>query len=316
MTKYRIDDTVEREKARLVVKGFTHVYGADYDETYALVSSYVTLRIFLSIVAVLDFNLMQLDMKNAFLQSKLDQTLLLWYKALNDVLVGVGWKKSQVDEALYFKVGGKGVACWLLVYVDDLLAASSSTEMVKELKELLEPAFEMREISPVQKHLGLEILRDGPSRKLWLHPQGYTNKLRRRFLEDDGLRRRLRQAGVRGGTGAPGEGVPAEGRLAAVCGDDNEAGHRLRLQQAGQRPYIEVRPAPARGETRLLFLLEEIRQLDAGKPTVLWVDSKSAITVASGMGLTGNLKHMEQRQAWLQHMVKRRKISLKYIPTA
>ncbi|CAI5482202.1 unnamed protein product [Closterium sp. Yama58-4] len=126
-TKYHIDDTVEREKARLVVKGFTQVYGADYDETYAPVSSYITLRIFLSIVAVLDLNLMQLDMKNAFLQSKLDwvlymyqpdyfndgsgrvckllkslyglkQSPLLWYLALNDVLVGAGWKKSQVDD--------------------------------------------------------------------------------------------------------------------------------------------------------------------------------------------------------------------------
>ncbi|CAI7858966.1 unnamed protein product [Closterium sp. NIES-54] len=38
-TKYRIDDTVEREKARLVEKGFTQVCGADYDETYAPVSS-------------------------------------------------------------------------------------------------------------------------------------------------------------------------------------------------------------------------------------------------------------------------------------
>ncbi|CAI5497547.1 unnamed protein product [Closterium sp. Naga37s-1] len=33
MTKYHVEDTVEREKARLVVKGFTQVYGADYDKT-------------------------------------------------------------------------------------------------------------------------------------------------------------------------------------------------------------------------------------------------------------------------------------------
>ncbi|CAI7798439.1 unnamed protein product [Closterium sp. NIES-53] len=45
-TKYRIDDTVECEKARLVVEGFTQVSGADYDEMYLPVSSYVTLRIF------------------------------------------------------------------------------------------------------------------------------------------------------------------------------------------------------------------------------------------------------------------------------
>ncbi|CAI7898655.1 unnamed protein product [Closterium sp. NIES-54] len=77
-TKYRIDDTVEREKARLVVKGFTQVYGADYVKTYVPVSSYVTLRIFLSIVGVLNLNLIQLDMKNTFLQSKLDRVLYMY----------------------------------------------------------------------------------------------------------------------------------------------------------------------------------------------------------------------------------------------
>ncbi|CAI5489804.1 unnamed protein product [Closterium sp. Naga37s-1] len=212
-TKYHVDDTVEREKARLVVKGFTQVYGADYDETFAPVGSYVTLRIFLSIVAVLNLNLMQLDMKYAFLQSKLDRVLyisqpdyfndgtgrvckllkslyglkqspLLWYLALNDVQVGVGWKKSQVHEALYFNVGDDGVACWMLVYVDDLLAANSSTEMLKELKELLASAFELREISPMQKYLGLEIIRNRSARKVWLHQQGYADKLRMRFIDE------------------------------------------------------------------------------------------------------------------------------------
>ncbi|CAI7874029.1 unnamed protein product [Closterium sp. NIES-54] len=126
MTKYHVDDTVAREKARLVVKGFTQVYGADYDETYA-------------------------------------PSPLLWYKALHDVLVGADWKKSQVDQALYFKVGDDGVTCWVLVYVDDLLAASSSTAMLRELNELLEATFELCEISPVS----------------------YANKLRKRFIDEE-----------------------------------------------------------------------------------------------------------------------------------
>ncbi|CAI7884018.1 unnamed protein product [Closterium sp. NIES-54] len=214
MTKYHIDDTVAHEKTMLVVKGFTQVYGTDYDKTYAPVGSHVTLRIFLNILDVLDLHLMQLDMKNAFLQSKLDrvlfmcqldyyndatrrvckllkslyrlkQTPLLWYSALDAVLTGADWQKSQVDEVLYFKVNDDVVSCWMLVYVGNLLAASSSLTMLKELKELLEAAFELREISPVEKYLGLEIMRDRLARKLWLHQQSYVNKLCRRFIDEE-----------------------------------------------------------------------------------------------------------------------------------
>ncbi|CAI7879577.1 unnamed protein product, partial [Closterium sp. NIES-54] len=79
MTKYHVDDMGAREKARLVVKGFTQVYGAYYDETYAPVRSYVTLTIFLSIVAVLDLHLMQLNMKNTFVQSKMGRVLYMYW---------------------------------------------------------------------------------------------------------------------------------------------------------------------------------------------------------------------------------------------
>ncbi|CAI7856088.1 unnamed protein product, partial [Closterium sp. NIES-54] len=188
------------------------IYGADYDETYSLFGSYVTLRIFLSIVAVLDLHVMQLDMKYACLQSKLDQVLymeqpayfndgtsrvckllkslyglkqsqLLWYSALNRVLIGGRWSKSQVGESLYFKFAADGVGCWLLVYADDLLAASSSLEMLKDLRELLQNAFELQEITPVQKYLGLEIVWDTSARKLWLHQSAYVDKLRRCFVD-------------------------------------------------------------------------------------------------------------------------------------
>ncbi|CAI7882958.1 unnamed protein product [Closterium sp. NIES-53] len=436
-TKYHVDDTVEREKARLVVKGFTQVYDADNDETFASVGSYVTLRIFRSIAAVLNLNLMQLDMKNAFLQSKLDRVLymsrpdyfndgtgrvckllkslyglkqspLLWYLALNDVLVGAGWKKSQVDEALYFKVGKDGVACWVLVYVDDLLAASSSTEM---LKELLESAFELREISPVQKYLGLEIVRERSAGKLWLHQQGYVDKLRRRFIDEEqtgrtpktpvsvdayaeltfddeevqerqeevyrqkvgslqfaatttrpdvafacsklgsGLTVRSDQhwrevdrclaylANTRD-TALEFSGGPESLELVGYVDADDAGDKQNRTNTGGyvflyggaavswssqrikcamlsstESEYAAATEAGKEGR-QLRFLLAEFQQLDAGKPTILWVDNKSAITLAEGMGLTGNLKHMERRQAWLQHMVKRGKFSLRYIPTA
>ncbi|CAI5983939.1 unnamed protein product [Closterium sp. NIES-64] len=363
MTKYHIDDTVEREKARLVVKGFTQVNGADYDETFAPVSSYVTLRIFLSIVAVLNLNLMQLDIKNAFLQSKLDRVLymsqpdyfndgtgrvckllkslyglkqspLLWYLALNNVLV--------------------------LVYVDNLLAASSSAAM---LKEMLEAAFELREISPVQKYLGLEIVRDRSAGNLWLHQQGYADKLRRRFIDEEQTgrtpktpvsvgayaeltfddeeaqerqeeeyRQKVCSLQFAATTTRPdiafaciklGSGLTVRSdqhwrevdRCLAYFANTRDTALELRIKCATlsstESEYVAATEAGKEGR-RLRFLLAEFRQLDAGKPTILRVDNKPAITVAEGMGLTGNPKHMERRQA----MVKRGKFSLQYIPTA
>ncbi|CAI7752455.1 unnamed protein product [Closterium sp. NIES-54] len=78
--------------------------------------------------------------------------------------------------------------------------------------------------------------------------------------------------------------------------------------------YVGATDAGKEGR-RLRFLLAEFKQLDTGKPTILRVDNKSAIMVAEGLGLTGNLKHMERRYAWLQQMVRRGKFVLKYIPT-
>ncbi|CAI7898473.1 unnamed protein product [Closterium sp. NIES-53] len=221
MTKYHVDDTVARQKARLVVKGLTQVYGADYDETYVSVCSYVTLTVFLSIVAALDLHLMQLDLKNALLKSKLDRVLymdqpsynnndtncvcklpkslyslkqspLLRCSTLDAVLNGASWSKSLINEAPYFKVGDDGVSCWVLDYINDLLAARSSLAMMKELSELLHNAFEQHKISPVEKYLGLEIVRGRPAWKLWLHQQSYVNKLLRHFIDEELSGQRLK----------------------------------------------------------------------------------------------------------------------------
>ncbi|CAI7910099.1 unnamed protein product [Closterium sp. NIES-54] len=78
--------------------------------------------------------------------------------------------------------------------------------------------------------------------------------------------------------------------------------------------YVAATDAGKEGQ-RIRFLLAQFKLLDAGKPTILRVDNKSAITVAEGLGLTGNLKHMERHYAWLQHMMRRGKFVLKYILT-
>ena len=66
-----------RYKARFVVKGFTQVQGVDYMKTYAPVMSKSSLRCLLSIAALENWDIDQMDVKTAFLYGELDTDLYL-----------------------------------------------------------------------------------------------------------------------------------------------------------------------------------------------------------------------------------------------
>ena len=73
--KYDENGKPTRYKARLVVKGFMQKYGIDYNETYAPVMKYDSLRLLLSIATILDLELKQFDVDNAFLNAILNEEI-------------------------------------------------------------------------------------------------------------------------------------------------------------------------------------------------------------------------------------------------
>jgi len=64
-------------KARLVVKGFAQKKGIDFDEIFFLVVKMTSIRTILSLVAVEDLYLEQLDVKIAFLHGDLEEEIYM-----------------------------------------------------------------------------------------------------------------------------------------------------------------------------------------------------------------------------------------------
>ncbi|POM77618.1 Reverse transcriptase, RNA-dependent DNA polymerase domain containing hypothetical protein [Phytophthora palmivora] len=59
--KYLANDEIERFKARLVIKGFLQIYGVNYFEVYSPVVRLETLRMLLTLAAIWDYEIDQMD---------------------------------------------------------------------------------------------------------------------------------------------------------------------------------------------------------------------------------------------------------------
>ncbi|RDY08810.1 hypothetical protein CR513_06923, partial [Mucuna pruriens] len=170
-TKKNSNCNIERYKAHLVAKGFTQKEGITYKETFSPVSSKDSFRTIMTLVAYFDLELHQMDVKTTFLNGDINEII---YMVQPENCANV------VDDYVYHKFNGSKYIL-LVLYVDDIILASSDTSSLHETKRFLTKSFKMKDLGEASFVLGMQILRDRSQDILRLSQDNYISKVLNRF---------------------------------------------------------------------------------------------------------------------------------------
>ena len=206
--KYDENGLLEKYKARLVAQGFSQQEGIDYEETFAPTVRKESLRIYLAIVAALDLELHQMDVVAAYLVSDLEaegreiymripegadvrqgrtelvwqivkslyglkQSARLWNKKLVSFWKDQGYKPMVADGSIMVASYEAGFII-VSIYVDDLLIAATSLDLVKKAKAVLCKEFNMKDLGEARMIIGMRIIRHRNRRLLTLDQESYV----------------------------------------------------------------------------------------------------------------------------------------------
>ncbi|KAG8477637.1 hypothetical protein CXB51_031043 [Gossypium anomalum] len=179
-----------RYKARLVAKGYSQIPGVDFTDVFSPVVKHSSIRALLGIVAMHDLELEQLDVKTVFLHGELEEDIYMqqpegFYSLRKGGLCLLAKKVTlrfeTVTKTVVQEKNSNGSFVYLLLYVDDMLIAAKDKGEIRKVKAQLSEEFEMKDLGPAKKILGMEILRDRKASKLYLSQKGYIEKVLCRF---------------------------------------------------------------------------------------------------------------------------------------
>lgn len=208
--KYDADNKLERFKARIVARGFTQVYGVDYEETFSPVVHMDSLRTMLAIAAEEDLEIHHMDVDTAFLNGDLHEEVFMsqppgfidpkhprkvcllkkavpglkqsakeWNTKFCKTMHELGFIESSVVTSVYILNHTNLLV--ILLYVDDLLIFGKDKKQVKEIKEALKERFRMKDLGEAKFFLGIKIHRDREKGLLHISQGKYVRKMLNTF---------------------------------------------------------------------------------------------------------------------------------------
>lgn len=188
-TKYNEDGEVDKFKARLVAKGYAQRFGIDYNEVYAPVVRWDTIRMIIATAARRNWIIYQLDVKSVFLHGELHEVVYVdqpqgfvkkgseekayklkkalyglkqapraWFSKIESYFIMEGFEKCDIEHTLFIKTEKQGQILIVSLYVDDLIFTENCENMILLFKRSMKENLDMTDLGKMRYFLGVEVL--------------------------------------------------------------------------------------------------------------------------------------------------------------
>ncbi|GJX15012.1 zinc finger, CCHC-type containing protein [Tanacetum coccineum] len=212
--KMKVDGTIDKFKARLVIQGFRQKEGIDYFDTYAIVARISTIRLLIVLAATHNLVIHQMDVKTSFLNGDLEEEIYMkqpegfvmpgnehkvcklikslyglkqapkqWHHKFDEVVLSNGFMLNQSDKCVYCKFDESGKGVIICLYVDDILIFGTYQTQVDKTKEFLSSNFSMKDMGEADVILGIRIKRE--NKGLAITQSHYIEKILNNFNCED-----------------------------------------------------------------------------------------------------------------------------------
>ncbi|GJS56747.1 zinc finger, CCHC-type containing protein [Tanacetum coccineum] len=135
--KLKVDGTIERFEAILVIQGFRQKSGINYFDTYAPVACISTIRMLIAMASIHNLIIHHMDVMTTFLNDELDkeQAPKQWHQKFDEVVLSSGYLLNQAKKFVYSKFDESGKGVIICLYVDDMLIFKTDQVQVDLTKE-------------------------------------------------------------------------------------------------------------------------------------------------------------------------------------